>query len=412
MYRIAAVIAVLAAGLLCLGAAPTAEDAYEDARKAQMQALRRGTPDAWNRAALSFEDFVAQFPQHRLATEARFGRAECLLAAGDVDAAWGAYQDLRDRGPGKRLADVLGGEAFVLLARMEAGEPTGDALLDRVGELRRIDPRHDRLPPLLLAAAGVHRDRGEHRAAEAALRVVIEDWPDEPVVARAHEDLGAVRFEQEDWEGAIEAYRGYVDGFPDGDRIAEIRCLIAYAQLERGALGDAAIAAEYLLQRLNPDREPTHARLWTETVKILAATRAPEIHDIDDFTRALTHLDDPWTLDTLVAVLAVHAAGDDPDLALQGLDVLTRREMLDLEDATDGLREQLVSCCFALRDARPDSTDVHRWLLVAADALDALERPGDAGEVLQWLRNHADDPTIRREAREKQVHPPEKTTWH
>jgi hypothetical protein len=113
-----------------------------------------------------------------------------------------------------------------------------------------------------------------------------------------------------------------------------------------------------------------------------------------------------------VAVLAVHAAEGEPDLALQGLDVLSRRQMLELDKATDGLLEQLVTCCLALRDARPDSADVHQWLLVAADALDALDRPGDAGEVLQWLRNNADDPTIRREAREKQVHPPEKTTWH
>lgn len=412
MNRFVSVIAVATLGLLCLGATPTAEEAYDDARKAQVQALRRGTPEAWSRAALSFEGFVAQYPQHRLATEARFGRAECLLAAGELDAAWAAYQDLRDRGPGKRLGDVLGGEAFVLLARMEAGEPTGAALLDRVGELRHAEPLHDRLPPLLLAAAGVHRGLGEYRSAEAALLAVIADWPADPIAARAWEELGAVRFEQEDWEGAVEAYRGYVDRFPDGDRIAEIRCLIAYAQLERGALGDAAIAAEYLLQRLHPDREPSHARLWTETVKILAAARAREIRDIDDFTRGVTHLDHPWSLDTLVAVLAVHAAEDDPGLALQGLDVLSRRQMLELDKASDGLLEQLVSCCFALRDARPDSADVHQWLLVAADALDALERPGDAGEVLQWLRNHADDPAVRREAREKQVRAPEKTTWN
>ena len=33
----------------------------------------------------------------------------------------------------------------------------------------------------------------------------------------------------------------------------------------------------------------------------------------------------------------------------------------------------------------------------AAAAMDSLDRPGDAGELLQWLRTHAADPSIRRD---------------
>jgi len=405
------VTALIAASLLCLGATPSATETYDDARKAQVQALKRNTPQAWNRAANAFDDFLALYPDHRLATEARFGRAECLLAAGELDAAWDAYQELRDLGVGKRLGDVLGGEAFVLLANLEAGEPGEAALLDRVAELRRVDPRHDRLPPLLIAAADVHRKAGEYRSAEAALGAVIDDWPSDPATERAWEDLGRVRYEQEDWDGAVDAYRGYADRYPQGSRIDEVRCLIAYAQLQREAYSDAAIAAEYLLDRLDPRRDEDHTRLWNETVKILAAARAREIVTLTDFKRVATRLDHPWSLDTLVAVLTIKAAEGDPAMALDGLDQLRRRELIELDDASDGLKEQLVSCCLALREASPDNADVHQWLLVAADALDSMERHGEAGEVLQWLRNHSDDAGVRREAREKQLRDEEEGPW-
>ena len=416
MIRSAASVALIAASLLLLGAAPSATEAYDDARKAQVQALKRNTPVAFNRAANAFDDFLALYPEHRMATEARFGRAECLLAAGDLDAAWDAYQELRDLGPGKRLGDVLGGEAFVLLARLEAGEPTDTsdrekALLERVGELRAADPRHDRLPPLLIAAADVHRKAGEYPSAEAALGAVIDDWPSDPATERAWEDLGRVRFEQDDWEGAVDAYRGYSDRYPQGSRIDEVRCLIAFALLQDGAHADAAIAAEFLLERLDPKRVESHARLWNETVKILAAARAGDIVTLTDFKRSVTRLEHPWSLDTLVAVLTIKAAEGDPSMALDGLDQLKRRELLVIEDVSVGLLEQLVSCCLALREASPDNADVHSWLLVAADALDTLERPGDAGEVLQWLRNHAEDPGVRREARDKQLRTEEEDPW-
>jgi len=385
------------------GAAGSAEEAYETARRLQVKASKQGTEAAWTRAARSFEDFLALHPGHRRAEEARFGLAECLLAAGDLDGAWQAYQELRTSG--HREADVLGGESFVLLARIEggAGREVDRQLIDHVRELLRVSPGHDRLPPLLLAAAQCHRRAGELDFAESAIEAAIERGADGVLAAQAWDDLGAVRVEAEDWRGAIRAHREFLKRTPEGRRAEEIRCLVAFAHLRLGDDEGAVLAGERLLELLDPPRGPEEQRLWNETVKIVASARLDEFGDLQAVRRELVAGVGPWSLEVLVAALALRAADGEPDLALEGLAVLSERELLQLDLISDGLRTQLVSCCYALRDTRPDSSDVHRWLLVAADALDAMGDTGEAGELLQWLRNHADDPSVVRQAREKQL---------
>ena len=222
-------------------------------------------------------------------------------------------------------------------------------------------------------------------------------------VRRALDDLGAVRFGRGDHEGAIRAYREYLERFADAARAPEIRCLLAYSLLQVGDGEGAVLAAERLLERLDPDRDPDQRRLQDETVKILAAVRSADVDDMAAVRREVTAGGSPWSLETLVAILAIHAAEGRADLALQGLDLLSERGLLGVDEAGVGVKSQLVSCCLALRTARPESDVIHRWLLRAAAALDSLERSGEAGEILQWLRTHASDPSVRREAREQQL---------
>jgi len=385
-------------------ASPVApQEAFEDARRLQIKASKQGTEAAWTRAARAFEDFLALHPEHRNAEEARFGLAECRLAAGDLDGAWQAYQDLR--ATGHREADVIGGEAFVLLARIGAGagRDVDRQLIERVKDLLRVSPGHDRLPPLLIAAAQCHRRAGELQLAESAIEAALERGADGALAAQAWDDLGAVRFEAEDWQGAIRAHREYLKRFPDGGRAEEVRCLVAYAHLRLGDDEGAVLAGERLLELLGTPRGPDEQRLWNETVKIVASARLGEFADIGDVRRVAATAAGPWSLDVLVAALALRAAEGDPDLALEGLAVLSERELLALDLISDGLKSQLVSCCYALRDARSDDPGVHAWLLIAADALDSMGATGEAGELLQWLRNNAVDPAVRRQAREQQL---------
>ena len=386
-----------------LASTASPQETFETARKLQIKASKQGNEATWTRAARAFEDFLALYPEHRNADEARFGLAECLLAAGDLDGAWQAYQDLR--ATGHREADVIGGEAFVLLARIDAGAggEVDRLLIERVKDLLRVSPGHDRLPPLLIAAAQCHRRAGELDLAESAIEAALDRGADGALAAQAWDDLGAVRFDAEDWQGAIRAHREYMRRYPDGSRTEEVRCLVAYAHLRLGDDEGAVLAGERLLEILGTPRGPDEQRLWNETVKIVASARLGDFADLPAVRREVVTLSSPWSLDVVLAALALRAADGDAGLALDGLDVLSERELLDLDLVSNGLKAQFVSCCYALRDARPDSTTVHRWLLVAASALDSMENTGEAGELLQWLRNNADDPGVRRQAREQQL---------
>ena len=392
--------------ILLVGAGAGATATYDDARRLQLTAAKKDKPAAWLRAAEAFETFLDTYPQHRLAPEARFGRAECLLAGGDADGAWRAYQELRREGAGRREADLVGGEAFALMGmRTAAPDDVGlrEDFLDKVGELRGLDGRHERLPPLLVASARVYAETGRAGEAEEALALFAERWPDHALAAEAWDDLGALRLQLEDWDGAVDAYRGYLRYAAGGEREDDIRCLLAFAYLQQGELSDAASASESLLERLEPRKKTRDRQLWNETVKILAIAVAGTIDDARDVRQHLGGDERPWAVDLLLASLAVHAAEGRGAFALEGLELLREAERLDLTKATDTAKLQLVSCCLALRSTLPDDPQVQQWLLVAADALDQLDRRGEAGEVLQWLRDHAADGSIRREARERQL---------
>lgn len=386
-----------------LAVAPGPEDSYEVARKAQVAALKIGTPEAWSEAADAFEDYLRRYSNHRLSSEARFGLAECLVAAGEPARAMGVYAELRVRGAGDRHGDLLSGEAFALLALVGSGgsESTEDDFLAKVSELRIADARHDRLPPLLSATAHVYRRRGERGEAAEVLAELVETWPHDPLAENAWDDLGALRFEKKDWDGAIKAYRGYLENYPGGQRELEIRCLLAYAYLEQGNHADAVVAGERLMEKLNPKRHPQHQELWTETVRILAQATARDLLDMTDVRKAVSAEVDPWTVEVLVGALAVHATNDRVNLAVDGLLWLSENDYLD--KATPGMLEQIVGLGLALRDAAPEDEQVQRWLLVTAQALDELDRRGEAGELLQWLRNEGVTSAIRREARDRQL---------
>ncbi|MDP7112883.1 MAG: tetratricopeptide repeat protein [Myxococcota bacterium] len=300
----------------------------------------------------------------------------------------------------------MGGEAFATMALWQANpDDVGyrEDFLERVGELRGLDSRHERLPPLLLASAHAYGASGRPGEAEEALATLVRAWPEHELAGSAWDDLGARRMELEDWIGAVEAYRGYLRHVPDGDREADVRCLLAFAYLQQGQRDDAASASVSLLERLDPVKKEHDRTLWNETVKILAAARASGVDDERDLRQQLGGDEQPWTVDLLLAILAVHAADGEGELALAGLELLRERGRIELDTASDTVKHQLVDCCLALRQTHPDDGQVQRWLLEAAAALDLLGRQGEAGEVLQWLREHAANASVRREARERQL---------
>jgi len=403
--RFPALLLLSALAVPLLAVAPGPEDSYEVARKAQVAALKKGTPEAWSEAADAFEDYLRRYSNHRLSSEARFGLAECLVAAGEPARAMGVYAELRVRGAGNRHGDLLSGEAFALLAMVGSGssESTEDDFLAKVSELRTADARNDRLPPLLSATAHVYRRRGERGQAAEVLAELVETWPHDPLAENAWDDLGALRFEKKDWDGAIKAYRGYLENYPDGQRELEIRCLLAYAYLEQGDHADAVVAGERLMEKLNPKRHPKHQELWTETVRILAQATARDLLDLGDVRKTVSAEVDPWTVEVVVGALAVHATNDRVNLAVDGLLWLSENDHLVIDKATPGMLEQIVGLGLALRDAAPEDEQVQRWLLVTARALDELDRRGEAGELLQWLRNEGVTSAIRREARDRQL---------
>lgn len=381
------------------------EDAYDVARKAQIAAAKKDTPEAWAEAAEAFEDYLRRYGKHRLASEARFGLAECLVAAGEPARAMGVYGELRVRGVGSREGDLLSGEAFALHAMVESGgsEDTEEEFLDKVRELRRADPRHDRLPPLLAATARVYRRRGDRGEAAEALAELVETWPGHELAENAWDDLGALRFDRGDWDGAIKSYRGYLEHFPEGQRELEIRCLLAFAYLQQGNAADAVVAGERLMEKLNPRRHPEQQALWNETVRILSQATARDLLDLGDVRKAVSDAPQAWTIEVVVGALAVRAEAGDVTLAVDGLLWLSDNGHLEIDKASPGMLEQMVLLGFALREVAPGDEQVQRWLLVTARALDALDRRGEAGELLQWLRNEGVTSSIRREARERQL---------
>ena len=121
-----------------------------------------------------------------------------------------------------------------------------------------VESDYDDTPSAPTAAYWVGRtleSTGQTQKAIEQLNNLIEEYPDAPVVGRAHLALGNIQFTREKWNAAIQHYRRIVDD-PDADP-----SLLAFAMsnlintYETAGVYDAALALARRYLKLYPDSE-------------------------------------------------------------------------------------------------------------------------------------------------------------
>jgi tetratricopeptide (TPR) repeat protein len=147
-----------------------------------------------------------------------------------------------------------------------------------------VESDYDDTPSAPTAAYWVGRtleSTGQTQKAIEQLNSLIEEYPDAPVVSRAHLALGNIQFTREKWDAAIQHYRRIVDD-PDADPtllpLAMSNLINTY---ETAGVYDAALALARRYLELYPDIEDS----FDKRVKIGILYERLGYHD-----QAIVHL--------------------------------------------------------------------------------------------------------------------------
>lgn len=149
-------------------------------------------------AALTFARVASEFPEHRLAVECTYYRAEAIKEGGNLEAAIAAFDELLKKVPTDPPA-AAGAEQqppalFSYRAGLQAARlyrklkrvPDADAEYDQL--LKRF-PRAQHLDQLLDEWALLNYDAGQYDKADAIFTRLIQDAPDSPLADNARLSL-------------------------------------------------------------------------------------------------------------------------------------------------------------------------------------------------------------------------------
>jgi tetratricopeptide (TPR) repeat protein len=184
------------------------------------------------------DPLLAEAERLQTGTQFRLGRADTLLARGQVDEAVEVLSQLVAAHPEVDEAHVKLGAAYIRLKRLDAAE----------AELREALRLRPDLPEAHFLLGGVVSMRRGPAEAEACYRKAVELKPSH---ALAHYNLGRCRLEQDDKAGALEGYRAALRCRPD---LVEVHVAAAELESDQGRHAEARAHLEDAL-RLAPGHE-------------------------------------------------------------------------------------------------------------------------------------------------------------
>ena len=288
-------------------------------------------------AVKSFAELEQKFPQHKLAAEAGYFRAEALREQGDLPAAATAYAETLQRyspaQPAPAGAETEGAAAFAYRAglqaartlRQEKNVPAADAAYAEV--LKRF-PQPQHLDRLLDEWALLNYEAQRYEQADAIFRRLVKDVPDseladnaqlslaesdliagrfdaaraafeqlrtgansEPAVKeRAHFQLLVLALEQRRWSDVQQLSTSFAADFPQSPSVGYARYTAAEAVLADPAASNEQLESVLkqlaeLMQSLPADSQAWAPRLW-----VLAAEAQFRLKRYDDVALTVADL--------------------------------------------------------------------------------------------------------------------------
>jgi cellulose synthase operon protein C len=210
-------------------------------------------------AAITFGELAQKFPEHRLAPEAAYYRAESLREAGDVEAALRAF-----------------------VAAFESGRPQPPAAAGT-----------EREPPLLfvfrsgLQAARIQRQQQQVDAADESYAALLAAFPQPEGLDRLLDEWALLNYEAERFDRADEIFRRIVAETPDSELADNAALSLAESDLIAGRLDAARQAFAQLRVSPQSDVQVQERSLFQLIVLALEQRRWSEIPSLaEDFQKS------------------------------------------------------------------------------------------------------------------------------
>jgi TolA-binding protein len=233
-------------------------------------------------AAAALNEAIEKYPDSSLQPEMRYDLAVAKMRSGDGGEAVAGFNNFRSQFPDHDLA----GEALHLQASLEHQAGNYDASLALCREFMRKHASHDRAPQVAFVLAENEFLAGRMTEAAAAYASLLQTWPEhpqhddavyrlgsahyrlddfeaaEPQLAKVVTDsmdsrfapallmLGEIRFRAEDWAGAEQHYRRYLDSVGDDEATVDDAMLkLSLAMHRQERLDDAIGSYTRLIER-------------------------------------------------------------------------------------------------------------------------------------------------------------------
>ncbi len=259
------------------------EDAAE-AKALQARALK-GAADVYylelrdfRRAAEVYEELIRLCPEAPEALEGRVQLADILhVHFGDTRGAIGALTAAVERGAKERAAlSYRVAKLYFELGDFEQAGLEARRVVERDGDAAEADDA------ALLEAQALAAMEGRGEDARRALGAVVERFSDSPLVPYALFELGKLRAESGDREGAIEEWVRALERHPEPamvqENIARVRRQIVErtpTQVGRAVLSSAQLAAGVAAPSAPSARAPAQAPVQVQVKPAAAKVAAP-----------------------------------------------------------------------------------------------------------------------------------------
>ena len=379
----------------------------------------------WKFAAEEYLTFLARFPRHRAANDARFFLGESFVQLGRFDEATERFKAYLKNAPQGRFAkqalfragesayfagtgDVAGHELTLFRAEYP-DDALNQYVLTYLGEIAAAEDKTDeaslhfreclkRFPDgrlhddCLLGLARILERRGESAEAIRILRALAEK-PNSTVAAAARYRLGALHYSLKEYEPAAEAFQMLLRESPGDPKAADARLAYGWSLFKLGRFDEAITAFDALSvdPRLRTDAgywkgvAQKNARRWSAAAKTLRQTAAeagdhsllPEIrfHAADAALRAGEIDEARRQFEAVVNSDAPGAASWKEDARLGLIQIALAEDRLD--DVLEQTKTLLASA------AEPGLTE--RATIVRAKALIMASRYEEAATLLRSI---------------------------
>jgi len=265
-------------------------------------------------ALKSSDDFLAQFPKHELVVEVKYVAAEARLQLGRVDEARKLYHELIDLAPQHAdvetwrvreglalflkqkyaeavvtLQGVVGqlktpaavAEAHYLIGASLAEQGQAEAAITALKAALAADPKWRQADATLLALAQAYRQNKQASEAAQCLRKLVADFSQSGQLDRAHYNLGAYAYADNDSKTAAAEYRTLLAKWPDSPLASQALYGLAWSELNLGHGEQAEEAVATLLKRFPQDKLVPGARYARGLVRHQQKRYAEAIEDLE-----------------------------------------------------------------------------------------------------------------------------------